>query len=48
MHLGVQPLSFRQRPGIQNARPWAAGALAPGALAIAVASRPRHERAVSD
>ena len=48
MHLGVQPLSFRKRPGIQNARPWAAGALAVGALAIAVACRPRHERAVSD
>ena len=24
MHLGVQPLSFRKRPGIQNPRPWAA------------------------
>ena len=48
MHLGVQPLSFRKRPGIQNPRPWAAGALAGGALAIAVAGRPRHERAGSD
>ena len=48
MHLGVQPLSFRKRPGTQNPRPWAAGALAGGALAIAVAGRPRHERAGSD
>ena len=48
MHLGVQPLSFRKRPGIQNPRPWAAGALAACALAAAVACRPRHERAGSD
>ena len=48
MHLGVQPLSFRKRPGIQNPRPWVTGALAACALAIAVACRPRHERAGSD
>jgi CubicO group peptidase (beta-lactamase class C family) len=48
MHLGVQPLSFRKRPGLQNPRPWAAGALAAGALAITMARRPRRERAGSD
>ena len=36
VHLGVRPLSFRKRPG------------AGGALTIAVAGRPRHERAGSD
>ena len=44
MHLGVMPMSFRKRPGIQDPRPWAAGALAAGALAIAMARRSRHER----
>ncbi len=48
MHLGVQPLSFRKRPGIQNPRSWAAGALTAGAVALAAARRPRHERADSD
>jgi len=42
MHLGVQPLSFRKRPGVQNPRPWAAGAVAAGALALAAALRPRR------
>jgi hypothetical protein len=40
MHLGVQPLSFRKRPAIQNPRSRAAGAFAAGGLAIAMASRP--------
>jgi len=40
MHLGVQPPSFRKRPGIQNPRSRAAGAFAAGALAIAMARRP--------
>ncbi len=40
LHLGVQPLSFQKRPGIGNPRRWATGALAAGAVTLAV----RHWR----
>ena len=44
MHLGYQPLSFGKRP-VHHPRPSAAGALAAGALAVAMARRrPRHQR----
>jgi hypothetical protein len=41
VHLGVQPLSFQKRPGAQNPRPWVAGALAAGAVALAAGHRHR-------
>ena len=44
-HLGVQPLSFHKRPGGQNPRPWVTGALAAGAMALAVGHRRRAEHA---
>ena len=47
MHLGVQPLTFHKRPGAQNPRPWAAGALAAGAVALAAGHRHRAHRAVA-
>ena len=45
MHLGVLPMSFQKRPGIRNPRPWAAGALAAGATALAVGHRRRAQHA---
>ncbi len=45
LHLGVQPLTFHKRPGIQNPRPWAAGALAAGATALAMNHRHRQKHA---
>jgi hypothetical protein len=47
MHLGVQPLSFQKRPGAQNPGPWAAGALAASAVALAAGHRHRARRAVA-
>jgi len=44
MHLGVMPLSFRKRPGIQNPRPWTAGTLGAGALALAAGHWRRRDR----
>jgi CubicO group peptidase (beta-lactamase class C family) len=44
LHLGVQPLTFHKRPGIQNPRTWAAGALAAGATAVAASRRHKHSR----
>ena len=48
MHLGVQPLTFRKRPGIQHPTPRAAGALAAGIRALAMDRRLRYERAGSE
>ena len=48
MHLGVQPLTFRKRPGIQHPTPRAAGALAAGIRALAMGRRLRYERAGSE
>ena len=45
MHLGVQPLTFRKRPGIQHPTPRAAGALAASIRALAMGRRLRYERA---
>jgi hypothetical protein len=36
---------FRKRPGIQNPRPWTAGALGVGALALAAGHWRRRDRA---
>ncbi len=47
MHLGVQPLSFYKRPAARNRGPWAAGALAAGAVALAAGHRHRARRAVA-
>jgi CubicO group peptidase (beta-lactamase class C family) len=44
LHLGVQPLSFRKRPAIQNPRPWITSALAATAVALAARNRHRHTR----
>ena len=41
LHLGVQPLSFHKRPGIRNPRPWVTGALAVGAIALALVTGTR-------
>jgi CubicO group peptidase (beta-lactamase class C family) len=35
LHLGALPMSFQKRPGSQNPRRWAAGALAAGAVTLA-------------
>ena len=43
LHLAVLPMSFHKRPGIRNPRPWAAGALAAGATALAVGHRRRAQ-----
>ena len=45
LHLGVQPLSLRKRPDVQNPRPWVTGVLAAGATAVAVGRRRRGGRA---
>ena len=45
LHLGVLPMSFHKRPGVRNPRPWAAGALAAGATALAVGHWRRAQRA---
>ena len=44
MHLGILPMSFRKRPGMQNPRPWTAGALGAGALALAAGHWRRERR----
>jgi hypothetical protein len=48
LHFGVQPLTFRKRPDIGNPRPWTVGALATGALALAIRSRRHRRRAAPD
>ena len=45
LHLGVQLLSFHKRPDARNPRPWAVGALAARATALAVSYRNRQKRA---
>jgi hypothetical protein len=44
LHLGVLPMTYLKQPGVRNPRPWAAGALAAGATALAVHRR-RAQRA---
>ena len=48
LHLGVQPLTFRKRPDNGNPRPWTAGALATGALALAIRNRHHRRRPAAD
>ena len=48
LHLGVQPLTFRKRPGIRNPRPWAANALGASAVALAVGHRHHSELAAPE
>jgi CubicO group peptidase (beta-lactamase class C family) len=45
LHLGVQPMSFQKRPDARNPRPWAAGALAASAVALAAGRWHRAQRA---
>jgi CubicO group peptidase (beta-lactamase class C family) len=36
LHLGLIPISFQNRPGVRNPRPWVNGALIAGATAVAI------------
>jgi hypothetical protein len=45
LHLAVLPMTYLKQPAIRNPRPWAAGALAAGATALAVRHRHRAQRA---